>query len=82
METKTNYTVGEYSRRYLDALNSFQGFKSTFYDALVAAYGEKTGDEMYHEHDTVLDAVERVVLDYMRYQFTLEMGTGKTEITI
>lgn len=82
METTKTYTVGEYSRRYLDALDAFAVFKDKLFTALTVNYGEKQGEEFAQSHTELFDTVERTVLDYLRYNFTLEMGTGKAEITL
>lgn len=82
METKKNYTVGEDSRRFLDALNAFQVFKCAFLDALVNVYGEQQGDEMYQSHNELLENVEREIMDYLRVLFTQSMVGDAVEITI
>ena len=81
MQNKT-YTIGDATRRYLDALDAFAKFTNTFYDALTDEYGEKAGDEMYQTHVAQFEDVERTVMDYMRVQLTQEMGGDRTEITI
>lgn len=83
MATKKTYTIGEDSRRLLDALDTYQVFVGEFLDALVQIYGEESGNKFYQEHRDTLDAVERIIMEYLRIQFTTQgMGTGKTEITI
>lgn len=82
MATKKPYTIGEDSRRLLDTLDAYQAFIGEFLDALVQIYGEESGHKFYDEHRDTLDAVERIIMDYLRIQFTQEMATGKTEITI
>lgn len=81
MKTK-QYTVGEYSRQFLNALDTFQEFKNDFLTALQTLYGEEQGDKIYNEHAQLYDDVERTVMDYLRYNFVLEMGTAKDTITI
>lgn len=79
---KKTYTIGEDSRRLLDALDAFQVFNGELLDALVHIYGEDSGHKFYQEHRDDLDKVERIVMEYLRIQFTQEMATGKAEITI
>ena len=81
MKTK-QYTVGEYSRQFLNALDTFQQFKEEFFEALQHQYGEDTGERFFHEHAEQYDAVERTVMDYLRFNFLLEMGTARETITI
>lgn len=79
---KKTYKIGEATERYLNALDAFARFKTVFFDALTEEYGEKAGEEMFSKHAEQFDAVEFAVLDYMRVQFGMEMGTDATEITI
>ena len=81
MATK-QYTVGESSRRFLDALDAFQVFETKFYDALTDEYGEKQGDELYQQDREKFDAAERVIMEYLRILFTQSMGTGADHIEI
>lgn len=81
MKTK-QYTVGEYSRQFLNALDTFQEFKNDFLTALQTLYGEEQGEKFYLSHGEQLENVERTVMDYLRYNFVLEMGTEKETITI
>ena len=76
------YTIGEDTRHYLDALNAFAKFKTAFSDALNSVYGEEQGEKFYFSHTEQFDEIERTVLDYMRVGLTGEMGTGKQVITI
>lgn len=80
---KKTYVIGEDSRKLLDALDAYQVFVGELLDALVQIYGEEQGHKFYQEHRDTLDEVERIVMDYLRIQFTTQgMGTGKTTITI
>lgn len=76
------YNVGEESRRFLYALDTFERFESVFFDALCKQYGEEAGERFYHEHDEQLEAVERIIMEYLRIQFTQGMGTDAVEVTI
>lgn len=76
------YTVGEESRRFLNALDTLQRFESDFFDALCKQYGDEAGERFYHTHDEQLEAVERIVMEYLRIQFTQGMGTDTVEVTI
>ena len=82
MEKKTTYTVGESTRRFLDVLDTYQAFRNQFLTVLQAEYGDESGDTFYNSHAETLDAVEHVLWDYMRVPLTMEMGIGKTEITL
>lgn len=79
---KKTYTIGEDSRRLLDTLDTFTGFCGELLDALVQIYGEEQGHELYQGHTKDLEAVESIIMDYLRIQFTQEMATDKTSITI
>ena len=79
---KKTYTIGDDSRTLLDVLDTYQEFNGQLLDALVQIYGEEQGHAFYNEHLPKLEAVSGIVMDYLRIQFTQEMGTGKTEITI
>lgn len=81
MKTK-QYTVGENSRQFLNALDTFQQFENDFLDALIFQYGEEQGDKMYNSHLQQLEDVERIVMDYLRIQFTIQMGTDAEQVTI
>lgn len=81
MKTK-QYIIGEYSRRFLSALDKFQEFKEEFFEALQHQYGEEPGERLFQEHVDKYDALERVLMDYFRYNLTMEMGTDKETITI
>ena len=51
-------------------------------DALKFQYGEEQGEKFYLSHAEQLDAVERVVMEYLRIQFTMQMGTDAEQVTI
>ena len=76
------YTVGEESRLFLDALDAFAVFENKLIEAWTAAYDEDTAARFYNEHAEQFDNVERVVMDYLRVLFTSEMGTGKTAVVL
>ena len=78
MDKKRQYTVGENSRRFLNALDTFQEFENDFLDALQHQYGEEQGEKMYLEHLQQFEDVERVIMEYLRIQFTTTLG-GDTE---
>ena len=82
METKKTYTVVEYSRRFLDALDAFTQFRNTLLDALTYAYGEEQGEKFSLSHTDEFDNVERIIMDYLRIQFTLEMTPNNRNVTI
>lgn len=82
MEKKKQYTVGETTRTILEAYDAFQLFKDTFLRALTTTYGEERGDELYNGFSDDYDAVERDVLEFLRLQLNMTMGSGKAEVTI
>jgi hypothetical protein len=82
METKKQYTVGETTRTILEAYDAFQAFKDTFLRALVATYGEDRGDELYNGFADDYEVVERDVLEFLRLQLNMNLGTGSQEVTI
>lgn len=76
------YTIGEDSRHFLDALDAFAAFENKFIDALTHVYGDQQADGMFEEHRETFEAVELVIMDYLRIQFTQGMGGGSDAITI
>lgn len=76
------YTVGEQSRQFLNALDTFQKFENDFLDALQAQYGEEQGEKLYLGHLQQFEDVERVVMDYLRIQFTQGMGGDASTVEI
>lgn len=81
-ETTKQYTVGEDSRRFLYALDTFQQFKNTFLDALQNLYGEEQGEHLYLEHAPQFEDVERTVMEYLRVTFTQWLGGDDAQVTI
>lgn len=81
MKTK-QYTVGEISRQFLNALDTFQQFENDFLDALQTQYGDEQGEKLYLSHLQQFEDVERTVMDYLRIQFTVLMGTDAEQVTI
>lgn len=81
MKTK-QYTVGENSRQFLNALDTFQRFENDLLDALQNQYGEDQGEQFYLSHLQKFEDVERIVMDYLRIQFTEGMGTDAEQVTI
>lgn len=81
MKTK-QYTVGENSRQFLNALDTFQQFENDLLDALQNQYGEEQGEQLYLSHLQQFEDVERIVMDYLRIQFTLLMGTDAEQVTL
>lgn len=82
MTQQPNYTVGDDTRLYLDALHTFQGFKRALKFALSEQYGEKEGEDMFRSHAAEFGAVEGVVMDYLKRNITANMGTDIHTITI
>lgn len=80
MNTTKQYEIGAESRLFLDALDAFQTFKNQLLFALTETYGEKQGDELWQDHQDRFDAVERDVMDYLRIQFTQQMGAPSTDV--
>ena len=81
MKTK-QYTVGEESRQFLNALDTFQEFENDFLDALKHQYGEEQGEKLYLQHLPQFEDVERTVMDYIRIQFTQGMGGDAATVEI
>ena len=68
------YTIGDNTRRFLDALDTFQEFKNDLLDALTATYGEERGEQ--------LEQVDRIVMDYLRPLFVMGMGTQADRVEL
>ena len=51
------YTIGEQSRRFLDAFDVFQKFENVLLDALTATYGEDRGTRFFDEGTPILAAL-------------------------
>jgi hypothetical protein len=81
MRTK-QYTVGEQSRKFLNALDTFAHFENDLMDALQSQYGEEQGEKMYLQHLPQFEDVERTVMEYLRIQFTQGMGGDAATIEI
>ena len=79
---KKQYTVGDNSRRFLDALDTFQVFKNDLLHALTATYGEERGEQFYNAHGEQLEQVERIVMDYLRPLFAMGMGTQADRVEL
>lgn len=76
------YAVGEYSRKFLDALDAFAQFKNAFIVALTDTYGEQQAEKLYDEHAEQLEDVERTIMEYLRFLFLEKMGTDAQQVTI
>ena len=76
------YTVGEESRKFLNALDTFARFENDFMDALQNQYGEEQGEKIYLQHLPQFEDVERTVMDYLRIQFTQGMGGDAATVEI
>lgn len=77
-----NYTIGEESRRFLDAFGSFQDFRNLYFDALCYLYGDDHGAFLYNEDGDKLDAVERSIMDYIRVCFAENMASNQDRQTV
>ena len=82
MRTNKQDTVGEQSRRFLVALDTFQLFENDLLDALTETYGEERANAFYNSHADEFEAVERIVMDYLRVSFTMQMGADAEHVTI
>ncbi len=76
------YTVGSESQCFLDALNTFQLFKNELLAALQRQYGDAQGEQFFLSHTAQFEDIERAVMDYLRIQFTLQMGTSANNVTL
>ena len=81
MKTK-QYTIGEQSQKFLNALDTFQRFENDFLNALQFQYGEEQGEQYYLQHVQQFEDVERTVMDYLRIQFTIQMGTDAETVAL
>ena len=79
MEKKKEFIIGDVSYCYLQALEKYQIFKDQLLEALIMQYGEEAGNERFCEHRPKLEDVERIIMEYLRIEFTSEM-TGKNDI--
>lgn len=77
-----NFTVGEISARFLNALSDFQEVKDELLFALCAMYGDDDGEKFYNSHAETLDAVERIIMEYLRVQFSYGMACNLTNIEL
>ena len=82
MKTSKKYVIGESSERLLKALDVFGLFQTELLEALEFMYGELKGGELFAENTQKLEEVERIVMEYLRINFTSEMGTGKEIVTL
>lgn len=82
MKTNPNYTVGEHTRLYLDALNVFQEFKNFFLYALNDMYGEEKGTQFFNAHREQYEQMENTIWNYMRVPITEEMGIESEHVEI
>ena len=76
------FVIGEYSRRYLNALDTFQTFKNTLLQALETEFGEEQANEMFLKNEGIFEAVENSVMGYLRDCMVIEMGTDREIVTI
>ena len=82
METRKQYVIGESSERLLKALDVFNLFQAELLEALEFMYGELKGGELFAESTPKLEDIERIVMEYLRVNFTSELGTGKEIVTL
>lgn len=82
MKVNPNYTVGDDTRLYLDALNVFQEFKNTLIYALSTDYTEQMADDLIARHAELFNTVEGVIWDYMKTHVTERMGTDAQDVEI
>lgn len=82
MKTTKTYEIGDDSRLFLKALDTFQQFKDDFLAALTNQYGEEQGTKMFLSHSEQHDDVERGVMDYLRVQFSMQMGTDAERVVL
>ena len=82
METSKKFFIGEESERFLDALELFTLFRDKLLEALVFMYGEEQGTERYMKNDQKLEDIDRIVMEYLHFNFIAEMGTGRKTVII
>ena len=76
------FVIGNYSRNYLNALDTFQAFKNQLLQALESEFEEQQANEMFLKDMDTFDAVENVVMGHLRNCIVIEMGTDKEIVTI
>ena len=79
---KKQYTISDESRLFLNALDTFQRFENDLLTALQNLYGEEQGEKFYFSHVEQFEGVERIVMDYLRVQFTMQMGGDAVQVEI
>jgi len=83
METTRQYTVGDNSRRLLDAFFAFQDFKDKYLDALIEIYGEEQGNKLFNESWDEFNYCDNIVWEYLKVQFQQSNVTpASVEVTI
>ena len=80
---KKNYVIGESSQLLLNALDKYHAFQNSLLEALTYMYGEKDGEEHFLELNDKLEEIERLgIMEYLRINFTIQMGIGKDTIEL
>ena len=80
---KKNYVIGESSQLLLNALDKYHAFQNSLLEALTSMYGEKDGEEHFLELNDKLEEIERLgIMEYLRINFTIQMGIGKDTIEL
>ena len=82
MKTDKHFIIGESSKKFLMALEAFQDFKNLFMDALEYQQGEEQANQFFMEHLPKFEDVERIIMDYLRINFTSETADENETITI
>lgn len=82
MKTNSKYIIGESSEHYLNALEAFQVFQDRFIQALEFSYGDEQANEYFMEHNPKFEEIERIIMDYLRINFILEMNGKNKTITL
>jgi len=81
--TKKNYVIGESSQRFLIALDKYHAFQNSLLEALTSMYGEEDGEKHFLELNDKLEDIERLgIMEYLRINFTIQMGIGRDTIEL
>jgi len=80
---KKNYVIGESSQLLLNALDKYHAFQNSLLEALTSMYGEEDGEKHFLELNDKLEEIERLgIMEYLRINFTIQMGIGKDTIEL
>ena len=82
MEKEKNYIIGEESKSLLIALDKLVAFENSFCNALTQMYGEEQGTDFFIKHAPKIEDIARIIMDYLRVNFVVEMGRDNKVINL